>query len=175
MSMSYRGMLSEHLYQCLNVLRGFFLREGDRIRNPGVTAPKQRMRAQVTPPSRHWEKLPPNRIRGTAGYIGFGGSAAAAYYLCLIWSNGLLAYVLAAWAAARLYRRGYNRRTTGGSLRRRYGGAWLDKRWHTAPWLGLLGLLCGIIAGFRELYRIAKQYEKEQRADKKKDGNQAPQ
>jgi anaerobic selenocysteine-containing dehydrogenase len=73
MSMSFRGMLSEHLYQCLTVLRGFFPREGDRIRNPGVTVPKQSMRAQVIPPSRHWEKLPPSRIRGVGG-IGFGGA-----------------------------------------------------------------------------------------------------
>jgi ABC-2 type transport system permease protein len=51
----------------------------------------------------------------------------ALYYLALIWSNGLFAYVLTAWAAARLYRRGYNRLATGGSLRKRYGGAWLDR------------------------------------------------
>ena len=34
---------------------------------------------------------------------------------------------LSAWAAARLYRRGYNRVATGGELRRRYGGGWLDR------------------------------------------------
>jgi len=55
------------------------------------------------------------------------GEAGALYYLALIWSNGLLVYLLTAWAAARLYRRGYNRLTTGGSLRKRYGGAWLDR------------------------------------------------
>jgi len=51
---------------------------------------------------------------------------AAGYYLALIWSNGLGLYVLSAWAAGRLYRRGFNRLVTGGTLRRRYGGAWLD-------------------------------------------------
>jgi ABC-2 type transport system permease protein len=46
--------------------------------------------------------------------------------LALVWSNGLFLYVLTAWASARLYRRGYNRVATGGTLRRRYGGSWLD-------------------------------------------------
>lgn len=48
------------------------------------------------------------------------------YYLALVWSNGLLLYVVAAWAAARLYRRGYNRVATGGTLWRRYGSSRLD-------------------------------------------------
>lgn len=50
-----------------------------------------------------------------------------AYYLALVWSNGLMLYLLTAAASARLYRRGYNRLATGGTLRRRYGGAWLDR------------------------------------------------
>jgi ABC-2 type transport system permease protein len=49
------------------------------------------------------------------------------YYLALVWSNGLLVYLLTAWAAARLYQRGYNRVATGGSLRRRYGRSGLDR------------------------------------------------
>jgi ABC-2 type transport system permease protein len=52
--------------------------------------------------------------------------SATAYYLALIWSNGLFLYVLTAWVATRIYRRGFNRLVTGGTLRRRYGGAWLD-------------------------------------------------
>ncbi len=48
------------------------------------------------------------------------------YYLALVCGNGLFLYLLTAWAAARLYRRGFNRVTTGGTLKRRYGGAWLD-------------------------------------------------
>jgi ABC-2 type transport system permease protein len=55
------------------------------------------------------------------------GDPGALYYLGLVWSNGLFAYVLTAWAARRLYRRGYSRLATGGSLRKRYGGAWLDR------------------------------------------------
>jgi len=50
----------------------------------------------------------------------------ALYYLGLVWSNGLLFYVVTAWLAGRLYRRGFNRLTTGGTLRRRYGGHRLD-------------------------------------------------
>jgi ABC-2 type transport system permease protein len=49
------------------------------------------------------------------------------YYLALVWSNGLLVYVLTAWASSFLYRRGVDRIATGGSLRRRYGGSWLDR------------------------------------------------
>lgn len=51
---------------------------------------------------------------------------AAAYPLALLWANGLMLYLFAAWLAKRLYRRGYNRLSTGGSLRKRYGGRWLD-------------------------------------------------
>jgi ABC-2 type transport system permease protein len=56
-----------------------------------------------------------------------GEAGQAAYYLALVWSNGLFLYVLTAWMGARLYRRAYNRIATGGTLRRRYGGAWLDR------------------------------------------------
>ena len=45
------------------------------------------------------------------------GKAGTLYYLALLWSNGLFAYVVTAWAARKLYRRGYNRLATGGSLR----------------------------------------------------------
>jgi ABC-2 type transport system permease protein len=47
------------------------------------------------------------------------GDPGALYYLALVWSNGLFAYVLTAWLAGRLYRRGYNRLATGGWLRLR--------------------------------------------------------
>jgi ABC-2 type transport system permease protein len=52
--------------------------------------------------------------------------ADAGFLLALIWSNGLMVYLLTAAVAGKLYRRGYNRVATGGSLRRRYGGSWLD-------------------------------------------------
>jgi ABC-2 type transport system permease protein len=55
-----------------------------------------------------------------------GDVPAALYPLALVWSNGLFLYVLTAWTARRLYRRSYNRLWTGGTLRRRYSGHWLD-------------------------------------------------
>ncbi len=48
------------------------------------------------------------------------------YYLALVWSNGLFAYVATLWLARHLYRRGLNRAASGGTLRRRYGGGWMD-------------------------------------------------
>jgi ABC-2 type transport system permease protein len=50
--------------------------------------------------------------------------------------------VLAAWVSARLYRRGYNRLATGGTLRRRYGGMWLDRA------------LAGLVAFLHEQTRL---------------------
>lgn len=55
-----------------------------------------------------------------------GDFADALLPLALIWTNGLLLYVLAAYAARHLYRRGFNRMATGGDLRQRYGASWLD-------------------------------------------------
>lgn len=52
--------------------------------------------------------------------------AEAGYRLALVWSNGLALYLLTAAAASRLYRRGFDRLATGGTLRRRYGGGWVD-------------------------------------------------
>ncbi len=43
------------------------------------------------------------------------------------------------------------------------GGQWLDKRFHTTPWLTIVGLLVGVAAGFRELYRVSKQAMREQK------------
>lgn len=39
------------------------------------------------------------------------------------------------------------------------GGNWLDNRFGTGPWLLLLGVIFGAAAGFRDLYRIAKEQE----------------
>ncbi len=50
----------------------------------------------------------------------------ALYHLALVWSNGLFCYLVTAYLARRLYRRGFNRLATGGTLRKRYGGHWLD-------------------------------------------------
>jgi F0F1-type ATP synthase assembly protein I len=36
-------------------------------------------------------------------------------------------------------------------------GTWVDGRYHTKPWGGLIGLLVGVASGFRELYRVSKR------------------
>ena len=56
-----------------------------------------------------------------------GDLGETSYRLALVWSNGLFLYLLTAAAAALLYRRGFDRIAAGGSLRRRYGGAWMDR------------------------------------------------
>ncbi len=48
------------------------------------------------------------------------------------------------------------------------GGHWLDRRWHTEPWLGLIGLLLGVAAGFRELYRLTRMALREDGKNKEK-------
>ena len=48
-----------------------------------------------------------------------GDLAGAAYPLALLWANGLMFYLVAAWTAGRLYRRGFNRLATGGAIRKR--------------------------------------------------------
>lgn len=50
------------------------------------------------------------------------------FRLALVWSHGLLAYMIAAMVSRRLYRPAFNRLQTGGELRRRYGTVALD-RW----------------------------------------------
>jgi ABC-2 type transport system permease protein len=59
----------------------------------------------------HWVSLGLRSVvRGEVGL--------ALYYLALVWSNGLFLYLVAAISSAWLYRRGYNRMTTGGDMRR---------------------------------------------------------
>jgi ABC-2 type transport system permease protein len=58
---------------------------------------------------------------------GRGEVGATAYYLALVWSNGLFLYVVTTAVSLGLYRRGFNRLSTGGDLRRRHGGLWLDR------------------------------------------------
>jgi F0F1-type ATP synthase assembly protein I len=48
------------------------------------------------------------------------------------------------------------------------GGAWLDRRLHTTPWLMTVGVLFGIATGFVELLRVSLSYRREQRKLEKK-------
>ncbi|MFO0925810.1 MAG: hypothetical protein U0736_02090 [Gemmataceae bacterium] len=89
---------------------------------------------------------------------GRGDLASSGYYLGLVWTNGLLLYLAAAWTAARLYRRGYNRTATGGDLRRKHGGGWMDALLGRA--LGFLapGTRLLIVKDFRTFRRDPQQY-----------------
>ena len=43
-----------------------------------------------------------------------------------------------------------------------FAGRWADHRWHTEPWLTLVGVLIGVASGFRELYRLSKKALREE-------------
>ena len=44
-------------------------------------------------------------------------------------------------------------------------GNWLDRRFHTSPWLMIAGLVLGFVAGGRETYQIYRRYQAEQESD----------
>jgi len=67
--MSAHSNLAEHLVECLNIVCGRFLREGDPIDNPGVLTPRWTRKAQVSPAARWWETGHKSRI-GDVGLIG---------------------------------------------------------------------------------------------------------
>ncbi|MBA4066621.1 MAG: hypothetical protein C0501_23535 [Isosphaera sp.] len=56
-----------------------------------------------------------------------GDPTGALVPLAQVWSNGLLAYLLAAWLAARVYRSAYDRVAGGGGRKRVYGASALDR------------------------------------------------
>lgn len=51
-------------------------------------------------------------------------------------------------------------------------GRWLDRKWHTDPWLSLAGLLIGIASGFRELIRIAGRMKRDEERMSREDARQ---
>jgi anaerobic selenocysteine-containing dehydrogenase len=53
-TMAPHSNLTEHLVECLNVLCGRMLSEGERVDNPGVLTPSRPFRAEVVPPLRTW-------------------------------------------------------------------------------------------------------------------------
>ena len=55
--------VAQHVVDCLNVVCGRYLREGDRTLVE-MLLPERPIYPEVIPPSRTWEKLPPGRIRG---------------------------------------------------------------------------------------------------------------
>jgi anaerobic selenocysteine-containing dehydrogenase len=67
--MSAHGNLAEHLLECLNVVCGRFVREGERVANPGVIGPSAPRRAEVVAIGRSWEESYRSRV-GDYGLIG---------------------------------------------------------------------------------------------------------
>ena len=47
-------------------------------------------------------------------------------------------------------------------------GSWLDRRFHTTPWLTLVGLVLGFAAGGRETYLIYRRYQAEAEEEQKR-------
>jgi anaerobic selenocysteine-containing dehydrogenase len=68
-NMSARSNLTQHMIDCLDIVRGNFLREGDAVPNPGLQGQPPR-RAQVNPPGRCWEKGAKSRVRGLGFLFG---------------------------------------------------------------------------------------------------------
>jgi ABC-2 type transport system permease protein len=60
--------------------------------------------------------MPHHWVAGGLRAAAVGEMASVAYYLALVWSNGLLLYLAAIWAGRRLFRRGVERVLTGGTL-----------------------------------------------------------
>ena len=54
--MSPDGNLAEHLIECLNIVCGRLLREGDEIEHPGAILPRMPRKAEVVPAPRWWEQ-----------------------------------------------------------------------------------------------------------------------
>ena len=43
-----------------------------------------------------------------------------------------------------------------------FGGYYLDRWLNTSPWLTIFLLLCGVAAGFKRVYQVLKELEREQ-------------
>lgn len=62
--------LAEHLYQVLGVICGRYLREGEKLPNPGVLMAKPAPRAEAVSPARTFENQPRSRVRGAVRLMG---------------------------------------------------------------------------------------------------------
>ena len=58
------GNLAEHLIECLNIVCGRYLREGDEIEHPGAIQARQPVKAEVIPAPRWWEHGYKSRVGG---------------------------------------------------------------------------------------------------------------
>jgi len=53
------------------------------------------------------------------------------------------------------------------------GGKWLDGRFHTGPWLTILGFAAGVGSAIKALVRISKQYRRQVAAEDKAEKSDA--
>jgi len=86
-NMGPRSNLDEHLIQCLNIICGRFVREGERISNPGVLLQRYPRRCQVMPAQRSFDKGYKSRI-GDFGLLRCavaGSSTSASPYTVTYW------------------------------------------------------------------------------------------
>ena len=51
-------------------------------------------------------------------------------------------------------------------------GQWLDSRFGTDPWLTLLFLIFGMVAGFRSVYRLLREVTAQQRNERRPGADQ---
>jgi anaerobic selenocysteine-containing dehydrogenase len=63
-NMGPHSNLAEHLLETLNVICGRYLREGQRVPNPGAMKAPRPIRAEVIAPTRSWEHGYRSRVRG---------------------------------------------------------------------------------------------------------------
>lgn len=63
-SMAPFSNLAQHLVDCINVVCGRFLREGEPVHQFAAQAPRRPVHAEVVAPRRGWERDGPSRIRG---------------------------------------------------------------------------------------------------------------
>jgi ABC-2 type transport system permease protein len=87
-----------------------------------------------------------------------GRLSDAAYELLILWTNGLFLYLVAAWAAKKLYRRGYDRITAAGTERRRYRVSRLDQLIEAALWWARPATRLLIVKDFRTFRRDPQQW-----------------
>jgi ATP synthase protein I len=50
-----------------------------------------------------------------------------------------------------------------------FGGQWLDRKFHTAPWLTLIGTGFGVAAGVRTLWRAAHKAQQDIEAEDRRE------
>lgn len=68
--MAPHSNLAEHLIQCLDVVCGHFKRAGETMPHFDPLQPRTDWFAEVRPPTRPWDAVPPSRIRGVGNLYG---------------------------------------------------------------------------------------------------------